>query len=90
MSGPLIWVTRAQPGAGATADRLRSMSFEPLVAPLLEVRPLAGGPIDLTGVTALAFTSANGVAAFAVRSEERSMPVFAVGGATAEAASARR
>ena len=84
----LIWVTRAQPGAEATAGRLRAMGFDPLVAPLLEVRALAGGPIDLAGVGALAFTSANGVAAFAARSDERTLPVFAVGAATAEAASA--
>jgi uroporphyrinogen-III synthase len=62
------------------------MGYEPLVAPLLEVRPLPGGPIDLAGVGALAFTSANGVTAFAVRSGERGLPVFAVGGATAAAA----
>jgi uroporphyrinogen-III synthase len=86
VSGPLVWVTRARPGADATADRLRVMGYEPLVAPLLEVRPLPGGPIDLTGVAAIAFTSANGVAAFAARSAERRLPVFAVGGATSAAA----
>ena len=88
MSGALVWVTRAQPGAQATAGRLRAMGLEPLVAPLLEVRRLPGGPIDLAGVGALAFTSANGVAAFAARSAERALPVFAVGAATAAAASA--
>ena len=61
MSRPLVWVTRAQPGAAATAERLRAMGYEPLVAPLLEVRTLPGGPIDLTGVAALAFTSASGI-----------------------------
>lgn len=86
MSGALIWVTRARPGAEATAARLREMGYEPLVAPLLEVRLLPGGPIDLAGIAALAFTSANGVAAFVARSEGRSLPVFAVGAATAAAA----
>ncbi|MDB5479810.1 MAG: uroporphyrinogen-III synthase [Caulobacteraceae bacterium] len=88
MSGALIWVTRTQPGARATAHRLRAMGFDPLVAPLLEVRALGSDPIDLAGVGALAFTSANGVAAFAARSGERSLPVFAVGAATTAAASA--
>jgi uroporphyrinogen-III synthase len=83
-----VWVTRAEPGARATAERLRALGFEPLVAPLLEVRLIPGGPIDLTGVAALAFTSANGVAAFAARSPERALPVFAVGVATAAAARA--
>jgi uroporphyrinogen-III synthase len=62
------------------------MGFEPLVAPLLEVSPYPGGPIDLAGVGALAFTSANGVGAFAARSGERGLPVFAVGAATTAAA----
>lgn len=86
MSGWRVWVTRASPGAHATAERLRALGFEPAVAPLLEVRAIASGPIDLTGIAALAFTSANGVAAFAARSVERVLPVFTVGAATAEAA----
>ncbi|MBA3811547.1 MAG: uroporphyrinogen-III synthase, partial [Caulobacteraceae bacterium] len=45
-----IWVTRACPGARVTAERVRALGFEALAAPLLEVRPLAGGPIDLAGV----------------------------------------
>jgi len=88
VSGRRVWVTRAQPGADATAARLRAMGLVPLVAPLLEVRALPGGPIDLTGVAALAFTSANGVAAFAARWEERRLPLFTVGRATAGAARA--
>lgn len=42
--------------------------------------------VDLDGVAALAFTSRNGVEAFAGLSPERSLPVFAVGDATTEAA----
>jgi uroporphyrinogen-III synthase len=80
-----IWITRAEPGASRTAETLRAMGHEPVVAPLLEVYPLPG-PIELEGVGALAFTSANGVRAFAERSPERSLPVFAVGDATAAAA----
>jgi uroporphyrinogen-III synthase len=62
------------------------MGFQPVVAPLLEVQALAGPPLDLAGVRALAFTGANGVVAFAARSSERALPVFAVGAATAAAA----
>ena len=86
MIGSRVWVTRASPGAQATAERLHALGFEPVVAPLLEVRAVSGGPIDLSGIAALAFTSANGVAAFAARSAERVLPVFTVGAATAEAA----
>lgn len=84
------WITRAQPGAEATAARVRELGIEPIVAPLLEVRPIAGADLDLAGVSALAFTSANAVAAFAARSPERAFRVFAVGDATAAAARQQR
>lgn len=82
-----IWVTRASPGAEATARRLAAMGVEAVVAPLLEARPLQA-EIDLTGVGALAFTSANGVRAFAEICPNRGIETFAVGAATAEAARA--
>ena len=83
-----VWITRAQPGAAATAARVAALGHEPLVAPLLRVRPIPGAALDLDGVGALAFTSANGVAAFVDRSAARGLPVFAVGDATAAAARA--
>ncbi len=81
-----IWITRAQPAADATAERVRALGHEPVVRPLLAVRTLEGVHIDLTGVAALAFTSANGVRAFVGACGERSLKVFAVGSATAQAA----
>lgn len=81
-----IWITRAQPGADVTAERVRALGHEAIVAPLLAVRVLEDVNVDLTGVAALAFTSANGVRAFADVSGERSLKVFAVGAATAQAA----
>jgi uroporphyrinogen-III synthase len=83
-----IWITRAQPGADATAERVRALGHEPIVAPLLAVKPVRDAEINLAGVAALAFTSANGVRAFADLSGERSLRVFAVGAATAQAARA--
>lgn len=53
---------------------------------MLAIRPIAQAEPDLTGVAALAFTSRNGVAAFAGLTRARDLPVFAVGDATAEAA----
>lgn len=85
-----VWVTRAEPGASATAARLVARGREPLVAPLLAIAPLPF-PALPTEVGALAFTSRNGVAALAGRPELarlRSLPAFAVGEATAEAARA--
>lgn len=58
------------------------------MAPLLAIRPIPQAAPDLTGVAALAFTSRNGVAAFAALTAARGLPVFAVGDATAEAARA--
>lgn len=81
-----IWITRAQPGADATAERVRGLGHDALVAPLLAVHDLEEAEIDLADVAALAFTSANGVRAFAARSGDRALKVFAVGGATAQAA----
>ena len=80
-----LWVTRARPGAEATAARLKEMGHRLLISPLLAIRRLKPR-LDLAGVGAVAFTSRNGVAAFAALSPERALPVFAVGDATAEAA----
>jgi uroporphyrinogen-III synthase len=85
-----LWVTRAQPGAAATAERLRSFGVEAVVEPLLEVRPVPHPALDLTDVSAIVFTSANAVAAFANACPERGFRVFAVGDATATAARKQR
>ena len=87
-----VWITRAQPGAARTAAHLTALGFEPVVAPLLTIRPLldamAHAP-DFATVAAVAFTSPNGVEAFAALTPSlRDRPVFAVGDATAEAARA--
>ncbi|WP_284222549.1 uroporphyrinogen-III synthase, partial [Brevundimonas denitrificans] len=81
-----VWVTRAEPGASRTADRLTARGFDPVIAPLLAIRPIPQAPPDLTGIAALAFTSANGVAAFGALTPDRTRPVFTVGDATAQAA----
>ncbi|PQZ78614.1 uroporphyrinogen-III synthase [Brevundimonas sp. MYb31] len=85
-----VWITRAQPGTARTAARLTALGYEPVVAPLLTIRAMPealNAAPDLTTVAALAFTSPNGVAAFAALTPHlRALPVFAVGDATAEAA----
>lgn len=89
VSKPLtVWITRAEPGAAATAERVAAMGHQPLVAPLLCIEPLADVHIDLAGVAALAFTSANGVRAFAALEPRRDIRVFAVGAGTTAAAKA--
>lgn len=82
---PSIWITRTAPGAHATAARLAAIGCAPRVAPLLSVRR-SSEALDLSGVGALAFTSAHGVAAFAERCGDRTLRVFCVGDGTADAA----
>lgn len=97
-----VLVTRPEPDASRLAARLAASGIKAMVEPMMVVtavdqRPPALEPdlepglepsleLDLEGVQALAFTSANGVRAFALLSMERALPVFAVGAATAEAA----
>ena len=86
-SPPLVWITRAEPGASATARRVSDLGYRAVLSPLLRLEPVAA-KIDLAGVAALALSSANGVRAFAALTSERGLPVYAVGGTTAEAARA--
>jgi len=73
-----VWITRAQPGANATAQRITALGFEPVVAPALVVKELPA-VVDLAGVGALAFTSVNAVRAFARRSPVRDLPTEQAG-----------
>lgn len=82
---PLVWVSRTQPFADQSAERLAALGYACLVLPLMQVVYAQSTP-DLTGVGTLVFTSRNGVAAFARRRPEREFSVFAVGDATAAAA----
>ena len=86
MSGPRVLITRTQPGAARTALNLKDVGYTPLLSPVASVS-ITGVQPPLDDVAALAFTSANGVRAFAVMTDKvRSLPVFCVGGVTAEAA----
>lgn len=78
----LVLVTRPQPGAGETAARLAARGLVPILAPMLEIVPLAGPPLPATD--AILLTSRNGLLALG----RIDRPVFAVGTATAAAARA--
>lgn len=84
-----LLVLRPQPGADATAARARAAGFEPVIAPLFEVRAMPWEAPDPAAYDAVLMTSANaarhGGAALA---RYRNLPLFAVGGATARAAAA--
>ncbi|MBI3439895.1 MAG: uroporphyrinogen-III synthase [Proteobacteria bacterium] len=80
-----VAITRALPEAERSADRLRALGAEPVVAPLLEVKDRTFDA-TLNGVQALLFTSANGVRASVRKLADRSLPALTVGDATARAA----
>lgn len=82
-----VAVTRALPEANATAERLRALGAEPIVAPLLTIVPCAYDT-NVEGAQALLFTSTNGVRAFPDPRRARDVPVLTVGDATGEAARA--
>ncbi len=83
-----VLITRPEPDASALADKLKARGHETLIEPLLRIEAKPDAAVDLAGVQALAFTSANGVRVFAGLSARRDLPVFAVGDSTAAAARA--
>lgn len=83
MSGPRILVTRSEPGASQTAERLIAAGYTPIIEPVFAIEPIAA---DLPDFDGLAFTSANGVREFAKLSPRRDVPVFCVGARTADEA----
>jgi uroporphyrinogen-III synthase len=83
---PII-ITRAEPGASETEARLRALSLTPIVAPMLSLQPRHDQDLpDPSTIAGLVFTSANGVRVFASRNQERTLPAWCVGPATAQAA----
>lgn len=81
-------ITRPAEDAVLLAAAFQARGIVPLLEPLLTIRHLPGPPLDLAGVQALLFTSANGARAFAAATPRRDLPVFAVGEASAGTARA--
>ncbi len=81
-------ITRPDDDAEPLAAALIARGITVVREPLLAVKPVADAAVDLDGVQALLFTSANGVRAFANLSQRRDLPVFAVGDNTARTARA--
>jgi len=81
MTRPVL-VLRPQPGADATAARARAIGLDPIVSPLFQIAPRAWEwP---SGAEALLVTSAN-AARMVGPQPDRTLPVYAVGAATATA-----
>lgn len=83
MNAPRVLVTRSEPGASQTAERLIAAGYTPIIEPVFAIAPIT---VAIPDFDALAFTSANGVRELAKLSSRRDIPVFCVGARTAEAA----
>ncbi|MEP7349751.1 MAG: uroporphyrinogen-III synthase [Sphingorhabdus sp.] len=82
-----LLVIRPQPGADATAARVRALDHEAVIMPLFEVRPVAWEVPTPNAYDALLLTSGNAVRqAGAGLDRLRGLPVYAVGSATKRAA----
>ncbi len=89
-AAPVVIVTRPEPDGSAFAEAARGRGLATILSPVMEIvfsaDPAQRSTIETGG--ALAFTSANGVRAYAAQFADRETPVFAVGEATAKTAEA--
>ena len=86
MSKGLIWVTRSQPGADATANKLQALGYSVRAAPLIKIVPVKDTPPAPSEGAVLIFTSGHGVRMFCRQIERRAWHVVTVGDATAKLA----
>lgn len=78
---PRLLITRPRAQAEGFAAKVRAETgLTPIISPMQEIRTLGVVP-DLAGITALAFTSKNGVESFAKLTDIR-LPAYCVGAAT--------
>jgi len=83
-----VLVTRPLSDAEDLAERLHALGHTTFIEPLIDIAFSEGPALDLGGVQALLFTSANGARAAARRTIERTIRVLAVGPATGAEAKA--
>lgn len=92
---PVILVTRPAEDAEPLMAALDELGYAPLLVPMLRIVPRDDAAFDLGDAAGLLFTSANGVRALVRRAESAgnlpqalTLPVYAVGDATARTARA--
>ncbi len=78
-------ITRPAEDAKSLQAELRRRGIAVMHEPMLSIERMTDVAIDTDGVQGLLFTSSNGVRAFTSLSDERDLPAFAVGDATARA-----
>jgi uroporphyrinogen-III synthase len=83
-----VLVTRPEPGASRTAERLAAAGYQPVLLPLTTIDPLPASPLPPAVFDAVAVTSANALrhASTDVLSTTRHLPCFTVGAETARIA----
>jgi len=81
-----ILITRPKEDAARFAELVRARGHDAVCAAVLSVHFYDGPELTLKGVGAVLATSANGVRAFARRTDHRELPIFTVGPQTADAA----
>ena len=75
-------ITRPLEDTAEVARALERRGIVPVIEPMLNVRP-TGTRIDVGAMQAVLLTSRNGARALAAATDERAVPVYAVGDATA-------
>jgi uroporphyrinogen-III synthase len=78
-----VVITRAEPGASATAKSVDAMGLSAVLAPLLHIQSMPDWESHLGAPDGLVVTSGNAARLLAVSALDRETPVFAVGTATA-------
>jgi uroporphyrinogen-III synthase len=82
-----VLVLRPEPGARATVERARAQGLDAVAIPLFKIEPVRWETPGAAGFDGLLLTSVNAVRCGREQIESlRGLPVYAVGGATAEAA----
>lgn len=84
---PRVLVTRPLPQGKRTAEKLRAMGYQPVLAPMLRIEPLTPDALpDFEAVQAGLVTSVNGLDRLAALTSIRSICLMTVGDVTARAA----
>jgi uroporphyrinogen-III synthase len=78
-----VLITRPEPDATMTAQRVEALGHEPITAPLTQIVP-TGSAIPVADYTALIATSRHAVDAISAEPVLTALPLYCVGAATAE------
>jgi uroporphyrinogen-III synthase len=77
-----VLITRPRADAERLAAEIHALGHTTLIEPLIDIETREGPALNLEGIQALVFTSANAARAAARRTPERALAVVAVGPAT--------